>query len=258
MFKITLNTCFWLFVIQIKEVAPIVSRDQRQFWKHDVKLVRNYQEKSRTNSVGGERTSMSQQLADDFADFQDSDAGRLMGQNAEMLRNVGRPAYQHTWSPMNYHHHPYRHHLHPSDAASRVTRDDVEHLYLNMAHPLNANAQFKRHYTMSGSGSSKTVAYRKASPPKYRSLIHDQIFANHQAHQRRSSMSQYNPSAAASIGNGTARLGHIQEIDSTNSSLTGVHNDSTAALAIDRRSSMMAASRRKFIVTPATEDSLKK
>lgn len=224
-------------------MAPIVSRDQRQFWKHDVKLARNFQGKSRNGSVGGENASISQQLADDFADFQGSDAGRL-GQNAEMLRNVGRPAYQHTWSPMNFHSH-----LHPNDA--RVTRDEMENLYLNMAHPLNKNTQFKRHYTMSGTGSSKTVSYRRASPPKYRSLIHDQIFATN-PQQRRSSMTPPIGSAGRfTTRSDDARLGNIRE----NNSITSVAD--ATALSIDRPSSI-ASSRRKFIVTPATQDTLKK
>lgn len=237
-----------IFDFKIKEVAPIVSRDQRQFWKHDVKIARNFQGKSRNGSVGGENASISQQLADDFADFQGSDAGRL-GQNAEILRNIGRSTYQHTWSPMNLHTH-----LHPNDA--RVTRDEMEHMYLNMAHPLNINSKFKRHYTMSGTGSSKTVAYRRPSPPKYRSLIHDQIFAAN-AQPRRSSLTQY--TASPPIGtqgryttrSDESRLGNIREINS----ISSIVNETSQA--IDRRSSI-ASSRRKFIVTPAPEDALKK
>lgn len=230
-------------------MAPIVSRDQRQFWKHDVKLARNFQGKSRNGSVGGENASISQQLADDFADFQGSDAGRL-GQNAEMLRNVGRPTYQNTWSPMNLHTH-----LHPNDA--RVTRDEIENMYLNMAHPLNISSQFKRHYTMSGTGSSKTVAYRRPSPPKYRSLIHDQIFASN-PQQRRSSMTQYTasppigPPGRNSNRSDDSRLGNIQEINSITSMA-----DADSLLSAGQPSSI-ASSRRKFIVTPATDDTLKK
>lgn len=228
-------------------MAPIVSRDQRQFWKHDVKLARNFQGKSRNPSIGGDSASISQQLADDFADFQGSDAGRL-GQNAEMLRNVGRPTYQHTWSPMNF-----QTHLRPSDA--RRTRDEMENMYLNMAHPLNVNSQFKRHYTMSGTGSSKTVAYRRASPPKYRSLIHDQIFATNQQ-TRRSSMTHY--TASPPVGapgryttkSDESRLGKIQEINSTTSMAD--------ATSLSNHPSSVTSSRRKFIVTPAAEDSLKK
>lgn len=227
-------------------MAPIVSHDQRQFWKHDVKLVRNIQGKSRNGSVGGESASISQQLADDFAHFRESEAGRL-DQNAERLRNVGSATYQNTWSPMNF-----RSHLHPNDA--RVSRDEMEHLYLNMAHPLNINSQFKRHYTMSGTGSSKTVAYRRASPPKYRSLIHDQIFATNQQN-RRSTMSQ-NVVTPPLPGRFTtrsdeSRLGNIPEINS----ITSMADASSLTI---EPSTSSANSRRKFIVTPAVDDTLKK
>lgn len=192
-----------------------MSRDQRQFWKHDVKLARNY---SRNASVGDDDA---QKWADDFAEFQTTDAaGR---RNSEMLRNVGRPAYQHTWSPMTF------------QPPISINDMDHNHMYLNIAHPLHANTQFKRHYNQIGAGSSKTVIYRRSSPPKYRSLVHDPIFGSPavgSAPQRRLSLAQFIP---------TPPKGAIGVAASTNRRCSSVST---------------AASGHKFVVTPAAEDSL--
>lgn len=217
-------------------MAPIVSRDQRQFWKHDVKLARNYHGKSRKNSVSDPNASINQKWADEFAEFQGSDAGRL-GINAEMLRNVGRPAYQHTWSPMTF-----QHQLHPGHEAV------PGHHHLNVAHPLQTSSQFRRHYSQSGAGSSKTVIYRRSSPPKYRSLVRDHIFGT------------TGGGAGGGVGGASQRrLSLAQFITSpplTNGAPSGV-NATAAANTEKRRSSSIStsASGHKFIVTPAMENS---
>lgn len=197
--------------LKIKEVAPIVSREQRQFWKHDVKVARDYNNKSA--GVGGagagpataagsglagggslanaDNSSLTQKWVDEFGDFAGTDGERL-GLNAEMLRNVGRPAYQQTWSPRTLRHNQFHH---AND--SKRSLNEFEQMYLNMAHPLQANPALARHFSISGP--SKTVMYKRNSPPKYRSLLHDHIFntaaAAAAAQQRRSSMPYFNSSS---------------------------------------------------------------
>lgn len=116
--------------IQIKEVAPIVSRSQRQFWKHDVKVARDYNNKS-------SNPSRNNNLADEFAEFQDND----LRTTTDPLRNLGRPTYQNTWSP-------------PSammtlqqncggggrvERAQKMSLAEIETFYMNMSQPLHKN-----------------------------------------------------------------------------------------------------------------------
>lgn len=82
-----MNISFSFFVsIQIKEVAPL-TRNQRQLWKHDIKVARNF---NRTSNGTTTEDHASKQLVDKLE----------LRRREDSLRSVYRDTYQNTWSPM--------------------------------------------------------------------------------------------------------------------------------------------------------------
>ncbi|XP_055296395.1 uncharacterized protein LOC129565471 [Sitodiplosis mosellana] len=75
-----------LLTLKIKEVSPL-TRDQRQLWKHDIKVARNYNSTSNVNEG-----RMSRQLTED---------GLKPKTNEERMRSMYSQSYQNTWSPMS-------------------------------------------------------------------------------------------------------------------------------------------------------------
>ncbi|XP_058446934.1 uncharacterized protein LOC131427604 [Malaya genurostris] len=103
--------------LKIKEVAPIVPKDQKQFWKHDIKIARDY---NRTlHSTDG--MSMSKQLIQELTALHNQDQdGRGFGSELK-LNTITRN--QHTWSP-NHNYHQREH---------RPTIQELEALYLSLS-----------------------------------------------------------------------------------------------------------------------------
>lgn len=124
---------------QIKEVAPIVSKSQRQFWKHDVKMARDF---NKTNKPGSDsNTTLTQQIADEFKEeFGENDLQRM--NSANFLKNVNQASYQNTWSPMTL-----RHEFPSNDA--QKSRENMEKIYLKMAQPMASNNQYIRYMIIS-------------------------------------------------------------------------------------------------------------
>lgn len=183
--------------LKIKEVAPIVSREQRQFWKHDVKVARDFNNKSDTSgATGGDLTAgggvlngtggtaanngsiLTQKWADEFGDF-----------STDVERHLGRPAYQQTWSPRTLRHHQFNTY---STQSQERSLEEFEQMYQNLTQA-TVPASMGRHLSFSGGvGRASSKIYKRNSPPhKYRSLLHDRIFnaaAANQQQQRRASM----------------------------------------------------------------------
>ncbi|XP_055546990.1 uncharacterized protein LOC129731198 [Wyeomyia smithii] len=115
--------------LKIKEVAPIVPQDQKQFWKHDIKIARDY---NRTlHSTDG--MSMSKQLIHDLTALHNQDP-ESRGFGSELLLNtIGRN--QHTWSPThNYHQREHR----PSI-------QELEALYLSLSNGNEGQYHYPNH-----------------------------------------------------------------------------------------------------------------
>uniref|UniRef100_U5EUZ1 Putative conserved plasma membrane protein n=1 Tax=Corethrella appendiculata TaxID=1370023 RepID=U5EUZ1_9DIPT len=92
--------------LKIKEVAPIVSRSQKQFWKHDIKIARDY-----NKTLGrDEASALNQELMDELANIQHHAVDQeqtYRGVGAELLRKQfgSFSHHQQTWSPMSARHH---------------------------------------------------------------------------------------------------------------------------------------------------------
>lgn len=113
-------------------MAPIVSRNQRQFWKHDVKVARDFNKFSSAEGDGG--SLLTQKLAEEFAEFQESDPELITATSDHRRSGGGHPVHQYTWSPMMCRQH---------DAAN-LSIQEMEKIFLNMAHPLQTNNRLTR------------------------------------------------------------------------------------------------------------------
>jgi hypothetical protein len=79
----------YTFFKQIKEVAPIASPSQRQFWKHDIKIARDY---NKTHHIHEDAES---RLMDDIVEHETM--------NFKTFRAEHMKTHQ-TWSPMTLRH----------------------------------------------------------------------------------------------------------------------------------------------------------
>lgn len=80
--------------LKIKEVAPVTD-SQRQFWKHDLKIARDF---NRTNQDEEEL-----KVEKELAVFKDT-CDNFKGVGAELLRQ-NHNTYTNTWSPLTLRHH---------------------------------------------------------------------------------------------------------------------------------------------------------
>uniref|UniRef100_A0A182Q8K0 DUF389 domain-containing protein n=1 Tax=Anopheles farauti TaxID=69004 RepID=A0A182Q8K0_9DIPT len=113
----------------IKEVAPVVPKDQKQFWKHDIKIARDYNRTLHTN----DGHSMSKNLMQELTSLHHNN-DTIGGLRGDYLLNSASKGNQNTWSP--------RHNYHQRD--HRPTIQELEALYLS----LSANtAENQFHYS---------------------------------------------------------------------------------------------------------------
>lgn len=110
--------------LRIKEVAPMATQNYRQFWKHDVKIARDYNKTCQVEDA----TSLRQKLAEEIAGFEAQCDNRGQGVRAEIVRRLTQgpmPSiyhHQHTWSPLT----------HP--AQYRPSAQELETLLMNESH----------------------------------------------------------------------------------------------------------------------------
>lgn len=103
-------------IIRIKiEVAPVLTDEERQFWKHDVPIAREY---NKTFHVEDGK-----KLQEEFAEYCGEDSENFKGVGAELLRQEFYP-HTHTWSPLSH-----RFHTHRKDVVAKTSLRDLETLY---------------------------------------------------------------------------------------------------------------------------------
>ncbi|XP_037709726.1 uncharacterized protein LOC119547096 isoform X2 [Drosophila subpulchrella] len=82
-----------ILVLKIKEIAPVIGRKNKQFWKHDIKLARH-----------GKVETESEILDELMANLPTEDQQALGSLNRQFLRRLDEASYQHTWSPLSNRH----------------------------------------------------------------------------------------------------------------------------------------------------------
>lgn len=85
------------FKLKIKEVAPVVSKSQQQFWKHDVKVARDYNKTIKRT----ENDRFTGDIATEITDLHGTSTERL-ALSAHIISTLSQPYYQNTWSPMTF------------------------------------------------------------------------------------------------------------------------------------------------------------
>jgi hypothetical protein len=84
-----------IILMKVKEVAPVAD-NQRQFWKHDIKIARDY-----NKTLNGEDAK---NLQSELSSFHVNAVENFKGVGAELLRqNLYHST--HTWSPFTHRHH---------------------------------------------------------------------------------------------------------------------------------------------------------
>lgn len=214
-------------------------RNQNQFWKHDIKVARDY-----NKTVHEDEDLLAQKLVDEIIECQPEEN--------DILRNISKPLYQQTWSPTS-------NNRDQRSKDSKSTVADLEKIYrhMSLANPLERISVLNLPYN-----TSKTVT-RGISPPRYRSVIRDQIFpANASAAAaayRRASMPYLSslgmPSTSANAFGGfmAGQLEKITEMsvnaaeDKQRGDLNAKADNSNPNDGKGKKTS------RKFIVTPAAD-----
>ncbi|XP_043068550.1 uncharacterized protein [Drosophila bipectinata] len=82
-----------ILVLKIKEIAPVIGRKNRQFWKHDIKLARH-----------GNVATEAEIIDELMANLATEDQKALGTINRQFLRHLDETGYQHTWSPLSNRH----------------------------------------------------------------------------------------------------------------------------------------------------------
>lgn len=141
-----------ILFLKIKEVSPVASRGQRQFWKHDIKIARDYNKTLHPND------SYTIALADELAHYKMHEKETIHGIGAELLRSGANN--QNTWSPTLNHHHHVR---------------DLEAIYLSLACPPTTSSNDSCIERFIAASRGNQGAATKRTPPKYKSIPDEEM-----------------------------------------------------------------------------------
>lgn len=114
--------------LKVKEVAP-ASDEQRQFWKHDIKIARDYNKTIHADEGA--------QLQKGLAQFHDN-ASDFRGVGAELLKQSHYP-HTNTWSPLTLRH--YRKEVYNT----RTSLRELDALYVNLSGKNAGSEKHRRH-----------------------------------------------------------------------------------------------------------------
>ncbi|CAD6999822.1 unnamed protein product [Ceratitis capitata] len=209
-----------VLVLKIKEIAPVISRNHREFWKHDIKIARGLPKNGIDTNTA---------LIDEFANLPQEDQ-KTLGIDYNLLRTIrlDDASYQNTWSPIGNRQLFDR-------SALNVIRDNystvhqIERIYstINQHQTFQSRrtrCSLNRHPTTLCSAYSKTYDILPASIP------------------RSATMPTQANCPTISILKAMGETGSSTANPSSQSSMTN-----TPTTTIDERK------RRKFIVTPAED-----
>jgi hypothetical protein len=131
---VTLTNVLCIYVmgyifLKVKEVAP-ASDEQRQFWKHDIKIARDYNKT--INADEGKK------LQEGLAQFHENASDNFRGVGAELLK---QSRYQHTntWSPVTLRH--YR----KEGLNTQTSLHDLDTLYTSLSGKNVVSEKHQRH-----------------------------------------------------------------------------------------------------------------
>lgn len=221
-----------VLVLKIKEVAPIASKAHRHFWKHDIKIARDYYKTCQSEDA----QALSKKLADEIAGFQKQDHENVGGS--------GYLSHQNTWSPMS------TRNFYSFKNSSKPTIQELEALYLNR---MGSHKEATRPIAALR---RESLIMRNISPPKFRSFPEESYFDNGRRASQQireiglagPSTSKYSFHHKSSISTRGKNLDNIAEIVTSNDANS--EGESKILLGPTRS--------KKFTVTPAMDPLLEK
>lgn len=110
-----------ILFLKIKEVAPIASRSQRQFWKHDIKIARDYYKTCQNEDAA----TLGKKLEEELRARQRQDSHHDSSFDMLRLQNNLLHSTQHTWSPLSS-----RNQFTVRDV-TKPQMQDIENLFMN-------------------------------------------------------------------------------------------------------------------------------
>ncbi|EDV59021.1 uncharacterized protein LOC6541307 [Drosophila erecta] len=144
-----------ILVLKVKEIAPVIGRKNRQFWKHDIKLARH-----------GKVETESEILNELIANLATEDKHALGSLNRQFLRHLDESHYQHTWSPLS-NRHSFSMPQPPGAGISTIHR--LEQLYASRIGTSQAPAERRqRHSVVSRPSQRSHEVSVQLSPPQPR------------------------------------------------------------------------------------------
>lgn len=131
---VTLTNVLCIYVmgyifLKVKEVAP-VSEGQRQFWKHDIKIARDY-----NKTIHAEE---GQKVREELARFHENASENFKGVGAELLKQSHYP-HTNTWSPLTLRHNR------KEVYNTQTSLHDLDALYMSLSGK-NINAEQQQHH----------------------------------------------------------------------------------------------------------------
>lgn len=112
-----------ILFLKIKEVAPIASRNQRQFWKHDIKIARDYYKTCQNEDAA----TLGKKLEQEIKARRRQDSHHDSSVDMLRLQNNLLHSTQHTWSPLNS-----RNQYTISNASRPPPMQDIESMFNNI------------------------------------------------------------------------------------------------------------------------------
>lgn len=236
--------------LQIKEVAPITPKHLRKFWKHDIKLARDYNQ-----THHADEDEFTQKLADELNGMQHGGVAIDTDFGAGLLRNINRKSYQNTWSPS------CRNPM--TNAITKDRRPSLADLEKICAHLSGSPNQCDRLRAAAcyANGASKTFAAENLSPSQFRTLNSGEHAVPKKSRRRRA------PSAP--LPTHETKANHLEKINEVNltaststvfetvpTASTSQSDDNLSAKSSATMTTTKSTSSRKirrFIVTPAPE-----
>lgn len=235
---------------QIKEVAPITPKHLRQFWKHDIKLARDYNQ-----THHADEDEFTQKLADELNGMQHAGVAIDTDFGAGLLRNINRKSYQNTWSPS------CRNPI--ANAITNERRPSLADLEKICAHLSGTPSKCDRLRTAAcyATGANKTFTGENLSPSQFRALNSGEHVFSKKSRDRRL------PSAP--VQTRATKANHLEKINEVNltassstafetlpTASTSQSDDNVSAKSSATMTTTKSTSSRKirrFIVTPAPE-----
>ncbi|KAH8410648.1 hypothetical protein KR009_009870 [Drosophila setifemur] len=141
-----------IVVLKVKEIAPVIGRKNRQFWKHDIKLARQ-----------GKVETEAEVIDELLANLGTENPHALNTLNRQFLRHLDETGYQHTWSPLSNRH---SFSMQPPGAGATIHR--LEQLYTIMGNGQPPEERRQRRSVTSRPSQRSQDVVIQLSPPQPR------------------------------------------------------------------------------------------